>query len=251
MSVHIFGTMGTVAGLRMAGELPSRRTLDALESEFSARDDRFSLYRPDSEISRIARGEVHLTASSDEFRAAYARSLRWRSRTFDAFTPHRPDGVIDLSGTVKAEAIEAAGDVLVEAGCTDWMLNVGGDLHARGLNGHDPWRVGIVDPEDRSDILCTLEVEGPFGALATSGTAERGEHVWRSDRLGAYRQVTVRASDIVTADVLATAILAGGERTRDEMLSLFGDQIDVLTVDVDSALTATPRIAAAASFVFA
>ena len=45
-------------------------------------------------------------------RACYSRALRWRSRTDDAFTPHRPDGVIDLSGIVKAEAMAAAGDVL-------------------------------------------------------------------------------------------------------------------------------------------
>ena len=126
---------------------------------------------------------------------------------------------------------------------------MGGDILARGTHdGAEPWSIGIVDPGDRASLLCTLDLGGARRALATSGTAERGEHVWRSDRLSAYTQVSVLAADIVTADVLATAILSGGEATRDEMLGLFGDAIEVLTVDADASLTATPGMATAGSF---
>jgi thiamine biosynthesis lipoprotein ApbE len=51
--------------------------------------------------------------------------------------------------------------------------------------------------------------------------------------------VSVAAPDIVTADVLATAIVAGGDAALDELTSR--EPIDVLAVRRDGTLTATPR----------
>jgi thiamine biosynthesis lipoprotein len=50
----------------------------------------------------------------------------------------------------------------------------------------------------------------------------------------------VRAADIVTADVLATAILAGGREHLDDVTARFS--IDVLTVAADGEITATPGL---------
>ena len=50
--------------------------------------------------------------------------------------------------------------------------------------------------------------------------------------------MSVLAADIVTADVLATAIVAGGRDTLDR--STVSYDIDVLAVDAAGALTATP-----------
>ncbi len=76
-------------------------------------------------------------------------------------------------------------------------------------------------------------------ALATSGSAERGEHIWT---VGAARseflQVSVAAQDIVTADVLATAIVAGGTQTLDRSVEKWG--VDVLAVGRTGTLLATP-----------
>ena len=66
-----------------------------------------------------------------------------------------------------------------------------------------------------------------------------GEHVWRQGAAD-FRQVTVTASDIVTADVLATAILSGGRATRDAVTDRW--DVDVLTVDQEGALDVTPRL---------
>ncbi|MCF4119808.1 FAD:protein FMN transferase [Antribacter sp. KLBMP9083] len=52
------------------------------------------------------------------------------------------------------------------------------------------------------------------GAVATSGTSERGRHLWdgRTGRPAAgLTALTVVAADLVTADVLATAAFALGE----------------------------------------
>ncbi|MEC5185538.1 thiamine biosynthesis lipoprotein [Cryobacterium sp. MP_3.1] len=245
MAVHVFDTMGTTVSLRFAGALPGVEVLRRVEAGFDAYDRRFSLYRPDSELSRVARGELALPRASALLRESYADALDWRSRTAGAFTPHRPDGIIDLNGIVKAAAMTAMATLLDAAGETDWLLNVGGDILGRGGFAGAPWTIGITDPGDRAGLLCTVTLDAARPAVATSGTAERGEHIWRQHphdlaSRAAYRQVTVLAADIVTADVLATAILAGGRDQLDEVTARHA--IDVLTVDAAGAITATPRL---------
>ncbi|WP_382306124.1 FAD:protein FMN transferase [Herbiconiux sp. UC225_62] len=246
MTVHLFDTMGTAVSLRFAHDLPTAATLARVEEAFREFDHRFSLYRGDSEISRVARGEIPLHRASVPLREGYAESVEWMRRTDGSFTPHRPDGVVDLSGLVKAKAIEAAGRILDSAGATDWLLNAGGDILSQGSFDGAPWQVGIVDPDDRTVLLCALGFSGTRRALATSGTAERGEHIWRIGTPGApaFRQVSVLADDIVTADVLATAILSGGPTRSQTMLDEF--DVDALMVDDLGRLTATPGLAASA-----
>ncbi|MBX0301991.1 FAD:protein FMN transferase [Cryobacterium sp. 1639] len=246
MGVHVFDTMGTTVSLRFAGATAPASVLDGVEGAFRAFDERFSLYRTDSEISRVARGELPLTRTGAELREAYAEALDWSRSTDGAFTPHRPDGVIDLSGTVKAKAMEAAARVLDSSGEADWMLVAGGDILTRGTLDGLPWRAGVVDPDDRGTLLCAVELVGRRIALATSGTAERGEHIWRTGDPRApqrYRQVTVLADDIVTADVLATALVAGGPERCPELLNRF--DIEAITVDNAGNLTATPGLQSA------
>lgn len=227
---HVFETMGTVASI----DAP-RDIVGDIERLFEDYERRFSLHRPDSEISRIARGELALPDASDEMIASYTRALAWRARTDGAFTPHRPDGVLDLNGIVKAEAVERAGELLDEAGCRRWTINVGGDILTRSRAP-----LGIVDPHRRSSLLCSVVLSPGRRALATSGSAERGDHIWRGgDGAPAeFVHVTVIADDIVTADVVATAIVAGGGATLDELTDRL--DIDVLGVDRDGALVATP-----------
>jgi thiamine biosynthesis lipoprotein len=80
---------------------------------------------------------------------------------------------------------------------------------------------------------------GGKAALATSGSAERGDHIW-SLAAGAseFRQVSVAAADVVTADVLATAIVAGGVPMLHRATALW--DVEVLAVRRDGDLLATP-----------
>ena len=242
---HAFETMGTVASMAFAAGPPGDGVLEAVRERFESIEDRFSLFRHDSEISRIARGELALTDASAPFLDAYAAAIDWRAATRGAFDPHRPGGEsgpgpIDLSGIVKAHAIQAAAELITRSDTTDALISVGGDGVAIGRHDADDcWTAGIIDPDDRSSLLCAVQLDARLPALATSGTTERGEHVWRSGPFD-FRQVTVLAADIVTADVLATAILSGGRPLRDEATEHW--DIDVLTVDVHGALEVTPRL---------
>ena len=237
--------MGTVVSLTIADEQGAVDAVATVASRFAEFEERFSLYRPGSELSLVARGERALTASSDELRSTYAAALRWRDDTGGAFTPHRPDGVIDLNGTVKALAMQAAADELLDAGFANWCLNAGGDVLCAGLQPDGKaWRVGVVDPADRTALLFTIPVDGTRHAVATSGSAERGDHIWMATAIdGTYVQATVVADDIETADVLATAIIAGGSTTLASVVERWS--VDVLAVARDGSLTATPGLTAA------
>lgn len=86
--------------------------------------------------------------------------------------------------------------------------------------------MGVTDPECRGRMCGFVEVGGVWRAVATSGVAERGEHIWRVQREGrVLSQVTVVAADIVVADVLATAVVAAGPEVVGEWEEKFGVRI--------------------------
>ncbi|WP_426979758.1 FAD:protein FMN transferase [Pseudarthrobacter sp. O4] len=255
--------MGTVISLTMpfnaghAGIVPrtngTEHPIDAaaaaVERVFAGLDETFSLYRPAAEASRLARGEITLREASQQARDRYAEAAGWRLLTADAFTPERPDGVLDLSGIIKGHAIQQAGDTIRTSGLRDWCLNAGGDVLVSGSpvpGSQVPWQSGIVDPEDRTALLSAFPLGGcsRFPALATSGSAERGNHIWTAGagrsafRRSAFLQVSVAAADIVTADVLATAIVAGGRPMLDRATDEW--DVEILAVLGDGGLLATP-----------
>jgi thiamine biosynthesis lipoprotein len=260
--------MGTVISLTLPGHAVAGN--DSMEVELAAAaavveclfmdlDKTFSLYRPDSEASRIACGGLSLRNASASMRERYAEAAYWRLRTDGAFTPERSDGVLDLSGLIKGHAIREAGTSLLALGRQDWCLNAGGDVLVSGSPqpenigpGGDrrensgpragaPWQAGIVDPRDRGTLVAgyPLGAGRRHSALATSGSAERGDHIWGQPRGAAvFIQVSVAAADIVTADVLATAIVAGGLPMLD--LATKEWDVDVLAIRADGDLLATP-----------
>ncbi|WP_423917292.1 FAD:protein FMN transferase [Frigoribacterium sp. 2-23] len=237
--IRTIETMGTVVSLHTVADV-SDVVVASLAAAFDRYDAVFSLWRPDTELSRLRDGTLRLPDVSPFVLDVYERALEWRSATRGAFTPHRPDGVLDLSGIVKALAAAEAGDLLDEA--TDsWMLGAGGDVSCRGQREDGPWRCGIVDPEARDRIAGVVTLAGSRRALATSGVVERGDHVWRRETGADFVQVTVAAHDIVTADVLATAVLAGTRDDLDGITSAW--DVDVLAVDAHGETVATPRAA--------
>lgn len=256
LHTRTFTCMGTVISLTLPLQAGGHRPVEdehraataVVEQLFAGLDEIFSLYRPESEASRLARGEITLRDASAVMRRLYAEAANWRLETEGAFNPERPDGVLDLSGIVKGYAIQEAGTSLLALGLDDWCLNAGGDVLVNGspLPGTgSSWQAGIVDPGDRRTLIAGHPIGGPSSrrALATSGSAERGDHIWAARSGGAlpaveFTQVSVAAADIVTADVLATAIVAGGLTMLDRAAD--GWDIDVLAVRSGGELLATP-----------
>ena len=173
----------------------------------------FSTYRADSVISGIRRGDLALAAAPDEVHEVLAIGARAARATDGAFSVWRPD--LDPSGVVKGWAVERASTFLRALPETDFCLSAGGDMVCRSVSGQ-PWRVGIEDPHDPARVLAVVPVRD--GAVATSGSAHRGEHLVDA-RTGAapaaVAQVTVTAASLTWADVDATAAYVLGARAAE------------------------------------
>lgn len=239
----VFQTMGTVVSLDVpAGLNPGRR--DGFQGVFADHDARFSRFRAGSEAAAISSGRCDIPRSSQTFRAAFDIAQDWYGRTDGAFTPYPPTGGIDLDGVVKALAVRAAGELLDSWGLASWCLDAGGDVLVRNAPEGPAWVIGIVDPRDRNRLLTRVPLDGhPYRAVATSGTAERGEHIWRIPGADKVVQASVVADDIVSADVLATAVVAGGRATMQRKVadqSSRGHPVEVLSIDDGDAATGTP-----------
>jgi thiamine biosynthesis lipoprotein len=137
----------------------------------------FSTWRPDSQVSRLGRGELTL----EECDPAVAEVLRLgddarvaSGGAFDVCLPG-PDGVrrLDPSGVVKGWAVDRAVVPLLALADTDVCLTAGGDMvcHVADPDG-EAWTIGIEHPLDPTRLVATVPVRR--GAVATSGSAPRG-----------------------------------------------------------------------------
>jgi thiamine biosynthesis lipoprotein len=179
-------------------------------------DEVFSTYRPDSVISRLGRGELTLAECPPEVAEVLTLGDEARRSSGGAFSVYLPgpDGrlLLDPSGVVKGWAAERAATSLRALPRTDFCLSAGGDLVCRTTDPDAaPWRIGIEDPRDPSRLLAVVPVAD--GAVATSGSAHRGQHVVDA-RTGrppsCVASVTVVADSLTAADIDATAAYALG-----------------------------------------
>lgn len=176
----------------------------------------FSTWRADSQVSRLGRGELTL----EECDPAVAEVLRLgddarvaSGGAFDVCLPG-PDGVrrLDPSGVVKGWAVDRAVVPLLALADTDVCLSAGGDMvcHVADPDG-EAWTIGIEHPLDPTRLVATVPVRR--GAVATSGSAHRGDHVVDA-RTGrpqdALASVTVIGAHLTSVDIDATSALALG-----------------------------------------
>jgi thiamine biosynthesis lipoprotein len=211
--------MGTVVTIDVRPPLVERSTLDSVVAWFHEVDERFSLFRPDSEASRVASGALRIDDASRELRAILTLAEEVRERTdgfFDA-RRHRPDGRLDPTGIVKGWSVDEAVLRLRLAGARNAQVNAGGDLVAAGdaSAGH-PWRIGIQHPAEPGRVAAVLAISDR--AVATSGLYERGAHISdpHTGRVpDALLSMTVVGPMLALADAYATAAFAMGERGID------------------------------------
>jgi len=209
--------MGTVATITMR-DVDAERAQPAVAAAFERLheiDRRFSPYKDESEISRISRGELTVPDAHREVATVLEACEALRVESGGRFSAwgFRADGRLDPSGYVKGWAIGEAAEILRAASIQDFVLDIGGDSYAAG--GPDPargWGIGIVDPSDRGAIVAPLAVRDR--GVATSGLAERGEHVIDA-RDGAaateWASITVVHPSAARADAAATIALLMGE----------------------------------------
>lgn len=192
----------------------------AVVSELRSVDRIFSTYRPDSYVSRLGRGEIDLDQCPREVAEVMAIGADAEQRSNGAFSIRvpGPNGrQLDPSGVVKGWAVERAARHLTGLDSTgvdntEFCLSAGGDMVCRVAGADAPaWRIGIENPQDPTKIIAVVPVGN--GAVATSGTAHRGQHIVDA-RTGSppsgTASVTVIADSLTRADVDATSAYAQG-----------------------------------------
>ena len=171
----------------------------------------FSTYRDDSDISRLRRGEATLAELHPAVAEVMDLCVQMQRETDGYFTALW-SGALDPTGVVKGWAIERASQMLRLAGSAHHAVNGGGDIQLAGESAPgEPWRVGISDPSDRTQVLRV--VRGRDFAVATSGRSERGDHIvnpYTRSPATALDAVTVVGPSLTRADAYATAALAMG-----------------------------------------
>jgi thiamine biosynthesis lipoprotein len=212
-TIRTDAVMGTAIRVEVVGDV-REAVLDEVFAWFREVDARFSMWRRDSEMSRLARGEIDESDVHPDVRAVLAMCEDVRIMSGGAFDirRHRPDGLLDPTALVKGWSVDRAGLMLAAGGIADWSINAGGDILVHGSSGEEAtWPIGIQHPLVRDAVAAV--VRGTDLALATSGAYERGDHV--VDARGAISPATLLSATVVgpelaLADAYATAAFAMG-----------------------------------------
>jgi len=152
----------------------------------------------------------------------------WRRLRFDAAAREliQPGGAyLDFSSIAKGYGVDRVADWLLAQGCTDCLVEVGGELRAHGRKPDgSAWRVAVEQPGCDAEAAAVIALDGL--AIATSGdyrryfesadAARRYSHTL-DPRTGApidnaVASVTVLHERCMHADALATALTVLGAR---------------------------------------
>ena len=178
----------------------------------------------------------------------------WQDVDLDAdarmVTLHKPM-LIDLGALAKGFAIDLAVHSLEEDGCSDFVIDAGGDLYLAGRNdAGEPWSVGVRHPMEDGALIDRLLVSD--AAVCTSGNYERvnaeGQRAAHlidpANMRGATRSLsaTVIAPNAAAADALATAAFVLGP--VDGIALLERAEVDGMIIAPDLARHTTPGMAA-------
>lgn len=238
--IRVEDVMGTTVVVDVRDDGVPESCLDDVFDWLRLVDETFSTYKPDSEISRLGRGELAEGDAADDVRHVLARCAELREETrgfFDAYAA----GPLDPSALVKGWSVDRAGELLDAGGARNYTINAGGDVLARGraLPG-GTWRVGIRHPE-LPDAVASV-VEASELAVATSGAYERGAHILDPHTGVApdgVFSVTVTGPELGTADAFATAAFAMGAGGPAWTARLAGGY-EALTILADGRVLSTP-----------
>lgn len=199
----------------------------------------FSTYQPDSDISRLRRGELALEATDPWVPVVLDLCADLQLTTRGHFTAVR-DGHIDPTGLVKGWAVERASAILTRHGARNHAVNGGGDVQLAGAPEPErPWQVGISHPFDRSSVVAT--VSGREFAVATSGSAERGPHIvdpFSGRTPNELVSASVVGPSLTCADAYATAAFVMG---REAVRWIAGvDQYEALLITAEGTILRSP-----------
>ncbi|MDG1277013.1 MAG: FAD:protein FMN transferase [Algoriphagus sp.] len=136
----------------------------------------------------------------------------------------KPGMYLDFSAIAKGQGVDAIADFLNKKGIENYLVEIGGELVAKGVNEKgELWKVGINRPDESanaSDLYSIIALEDR--GMATSGNY-RNYYVRDSVKIShtinpatgypvnhSLLSATVLAKDCMTADAYATAMMVMG-----------------------------------------
>ena len=213
-----------------------------------------------AEINALSRGAYDITIAPLTEAYGFAAKQREKSPRIDSimqfigFERFRVNGSrivksdprlrLDLNSLAKGYTVDMLADRLEQRGCTDYIVEVGGEIRAKGLNRQGvEWRVGIDTPFEGNNSPgkhCQKVVAISNRALATSGNYRR-YHTDSEGRkivhtidprtgLGAVSRLlsaTVITERCVRADAMATMFMAMGEEQAIALADSLRDEVKV------------------------
>ena len=187
-SVKTAEVMGTVATIQVVYRAAAQNddiaasAIKAFVDGMRADQKIFTTYDDSSVICQLGRGELTMAEAPEVVREVEQACQLAKVATdgrFDAWWR----GWFDPTGYVKgwsaerqffkhlAPAMNKIPEIIAVA------VNVGGDMQVATKPGSDwRWQTGIANPFDKTTVLARFALVN--GAVATSGTAERGAHIF-------------------------------------------------------------------------
>ena len=214
-----FPVWGTIVDVDISSSLVSENALNkAMQQviDFCKQVDAdFSTYIDTSWVTRLRTNQIEISSCPPSVQEVWQLCLQAKNLTDGAFDPWAVAGGFDPSGLVKGWAADKCADILVSLGIEHVQVNAAGDLSLRGGfydGGVKPWRIGVVNPDDRAEVVETFEISD--GAIATSGAYERGAHI--NDPYTGLIAIGAKSATVVgpvgwLCDALATALMVAGE----------------------------------------
>jgi thiamine biosynthesis lipoprotein len=201
----------TTAGVSDAEVADLGGQLDRARAILHHADEVFSTWQPHSPISRLRSGEVTGAQAPAEVAEVLERCATARELSSGWFDPWAMPGGIDPTGYVKGWAAQNALAAFSARYIVGAIVNAAGDIASfGGLGNGKPFRIGIADPFSPRHLAEIVELAG---AIATSGSYERGSHLI-DPHLGCpsarAASASVTGPDLGLADALATGLAVAG-----------------------------------------
>ena len=217
-------------------------------------DEDFKLMYTTAEyVTRVSHGafDIRVAPLVNAWGFGFSHKLDMTPERIDSLRAIR--NIYDASAIAKGQGCDAVAKVLEDHGVTNYLVEIGGEVVARGLNDKgQPWRVGIVRPVDDpsgADTQIEHVISTSHINMATSGNYRQFYYdgdVRRSHTIDprtgypvqhSLLSATVTSTSCMLADALATACMVLGTDSALLMIDSIPDTECFLIEAADSGYT--------------
>ncbi|OGC21359.1 hypothetical protein A2291_07670 [candidate division WOR-1 bacterium RIFOXYB2_FULL_42_35] len=201
-------------------------------------DNLFNKFSPDSEITKLNRGEkINLSEDTVQCLKLAEEMKRLTNGAFDVGLGAGTGLRLDLGGIAKGYAVEKARHLLLKSGAKSGIIDMRSSI---AVFGRRSWKIGIQHPREKDKLLGIVELqEGQ--ALSTSGDYERGQHIVDPRTHKSARKcqsVTLVGTNAAQLDALSTAVFVLGSVKGLQLLEGLVE-VEGLVVDAEGKISRT------------